>query len=178
MRQMKTVLVIVLMFSPCGVAAGNGDPCLDTRRSESDARIVLQTTTLDEQGIFVGKFVIENVSKKSIVIKGELPESGGQIRIVRPDYSIEYLDLSNQWQERLELPGSFLGAKGERSIPPGKSSTFTVSLMSANYGSRSANDFRLLVRTKNLSACLVSVPFRGYPPRPEVIRLETADGAE
>jgi hypothetical protein len=178
MYSLKLILAIFAMLLSPIVDAENGDPCTDIRRIESDARVVLKETALDGRNIFIGTFLIQNLSKKNIVLKGNFPASGGPIRIVRPDYSIEYLDLSNQWQQRIELPGSFLGAKDERVVPPGKSLLFTAPLVSAKYASKSASDFRLLVRTKNSTACLMSVPFRGYPPRPEVIRLETVKDAE
>lgn len=178
MRSLKAVLVIATLFSPYVAIAENSDPCAYIRKIESDVRAVLQSTTLDKHGIFIGQFMIDNLSKKTFVLKGNLPSNGGPIRIVRPDYSIEYLDLSNQWQERLELPCSFLGAKDERVVLPGKSLVFTVALVSAKYASKSASDFRLLIRTKNPLVCFISTPFRGYPPRPKVIRLETVEYAE
>lgn len=177
MYVINKLLAIIIALSPLGTAtAYSDDPCDNADTISHEARVVIQGSALDKDSFLVGTFQLQNLSKKrNFVIRGTPDASASTFHIMRPDISVEYLDLLNRWQRMLELPGSFYGKRESHVASPGKSIVFTTWLFSADIASKNAREFRLLIRTQDPSLCLVSVPFRGFPLRPKVVRLESVE---
>jgi hypothetical protein len=176
MRSLSSLIAAVLVLAPTvGSASSGGDPCKESPQDDPSARVTLVNSTLNEHGVFHGTFKIENISQKqTLTIRGSLHKEDGVLRVDRPDISIEYLDLTNRWQRMIEIPGSYYAPKSRLSIQPGKSKLVSAPLVSAELATLNGREFRLLLRLRDSSQCLVSTPFRGLPPRPRVNQLESS----
>ena len=141
-----------------------------------NTKLTLKSSSLDSKtGAFVGEFEITNQdAANSLTVSGVLSGQGDAIKVSRPDFAIEYLDLMNQWRPFLHLPGSFQGASEKRVVSPGKSLTFFIPLMTPAIATQNAREFRVLLRIASPDRCVVSEPFRGAPSRPGVTHLVDA----
>jgi hypothetical protein len=177
MYAMNKFIAVVIAIAPLSaIASSSGDPCQNAGSISLENRVTLQSAALNKHGFFVGTFRVDNLSKdNALMFRGTLDGSNGIIKLAEPDTSIEYQDISSQWQSMLEIPGSFYSPKEERIVPPGKSLLFTAELFSADRASLSAGEFRLLIRTRKPPLCLISVPFYGLPPRPTVNQLKSVE---
>ena len=168
--------VVLSIFTMESAIAQSQDPCDRIDSTSNEVRVTLKNAALENKFYFIGTFQIQNLSKdQSITIRGLSDEKSNTFRIKSPDISIEYLDLLNRWERMIELPGSYYGVREKRVIPPGKSILVDVPLFSNDAASKNAREFRLLIRAQSPTICLISLPFRGYPPRPTVLRLENVD---
>lgn len=166
------VMAATAMFSNEAFAS-NADECPYAEKISFHIQLTLKGTTLDKKsGVFIGTFEINNLSKNEpFTVRGISREHDGTIRVAHPDITIEYLDLLNQWRPLLNLPGSFFGTTEKTVVRPGKSLSFTASLMTPALASQNAREFRLLLRTTSPDRCVVSKPFSGLPSRPKVTSL-------
>lgn len=167
------VIAATTFFLATSAFAGGVQECPYPGGTSLNTKLTLKGSSLDtKSGVFVGEFEITNQNDtESLTVSGVLSKRGDVIKIVRPDFAIEYLDLMNQWRPFVHLPGSFEGASEKRVVKPGKSLAFTVPLMTPAIASQNAKEFRILLRTTSPDRCVVSEPFSGAPSRASVTHL-------
>jgi hypothetical protein len=106
------------------------DPCAQ-RSDIADATVTLESARLEPSGIFVGVFRIESHARdatrhfRGFIVSGEM-------RIVAPERSIEYLDgIANEWRHVLDLPGTFPPRPEDFVLLPGKALRFAAPLFTS-----------------------------------------------
>lgn len=160
----------LIMMSPRSFAAA--DPCSHPEKIASAVTLNLVSAALAENGSFVGNFRIHAAKHSEPISIGLVKVSGGEFAFY-PDTSIEYMNLSGDWQRMLALPGSFRGVTRVHVLSPGHAFTFKAALISRETATMNARGFRLLLRTNSSQLCVVSKPFVGVPARPPVETLKS-----
>ena len=164
--------VLLMVLCCCGSAAlaADGDPCAYPEAVHQEFLFQLNRSYVTEQGFF-GVFTLENHSPLTITVPGHRRNTG--FTIGRPETTVQFKDLTGNWEPLLSLPGSFLPRPDRLIIRPGGKETVTIYLMSADTANKSASQFRVLVRLLDPPTCITSVPYVPTPPREPVTGFES-----
>jgi hypothetical protein len=122
----------------------------------------LVSSTLSEHGSFIGTFRIHAAKHRESISIGLMQRPAGEFAF-HPDTSIEYMDLSGNWQRLLGLPRIFGSVTRVHTLAPGRDFSFNAFLMAQETATLNARGFRLLLRT-NSSNC-ASYPRHCWRPR-------------
>jgi hypothetical protein len=163
--------VVICLGSLTGVASA-ADTCMEPDPVIPTATLTLKRAERTDRGVFVGHFEVRNYTLEMISIPGR--KSDGQFRVDYPDAGIEFKDLNGVWRQLLgHAPGTFFSAAGALKIVKNSSALVTIELFSADRVDLSGVEFRAKVRLSAPETCFVSFPFRTYPARVPITRIES-----
>lgn len=167
----RPLMTMVFLFACITGRAADG--CEEPDPLLPDVTVVLKRATKAPNGMYVGEFEIENQR-----ISPEISISGRKTRhafyVEFPDAYIEFKDLNGTWVTLANhLPGTYTTSPDVLRIAVHSKADFSADLFSVDWGNLSGTDFRLILRRVSDPTCIVSRPFRAYPDRASITRIES-----
>jgi len=170
--------VILISVASWCAAASASDSCVEEDALVPNTTLTLTSAVKNHDGAFVGDFRLQNLRiARGIVIPAR--KASESFYIDYPDATVQFRDLNGTWTTLANhLPGTFGPSPDALKVGLHSMASFKVELFSVQLGNLSGTDFRLAIRLADRS-CIVSQPFRAYPDRASITKIEslTTDGS-
>ena len=163
--------LLAVLLTHCKPLFAVDDPCAYPDPIGQPFSFRLHHSYLGEYGFF-GVFELENRSSQAIVIPGH--KGKNTFTSGRPDVTIQFKDLTSNWESLLSLPGSFLPRPDRMTIASGGKGSLSIFLMPPEVANQSASEFRVLIRLFDPATCITSAPFIPRPRRDPVTGFESS----
>ena len=167
---MRTLAFCLLCL--CSFSVQASDPCV--AGADDQVELVLHSSRyVESKDLYYGLFRLTVPADHSDVHLSGISRDG-VLRIPRIQTSIEFLDLNDQWNRLVTLPGSNIDVLDSRVVKAKSDILLEIPLFNRKVAQLSGSDLRLLIRDAKYSICIMSDAFHVMPQRSEPTHLESS----